>query len=696
MTTEALPARRQLRERNAPVQTRRLDIQGLRTLAALLVAAYHIWTYRISGAVDVFFVVSAFVMTQSLLRGIERGGSVRLGRFYRDLLFRMAPLAWIVAGGALIAGLVFLPVTDWTTMARQATSAATFSINYFLGFESMAYLGDEANSSLFQHFWAMAVQVQFYLLFPLIAVLAVAVGRRIRRSAHGVFATLLALVFVTSFAYAIVGVIDNQAFAYFDTGARAWEFAAGALAAIALPALRWGRAISIAAAALGVLILVSFGAVVDATLLSPGIATLLPVGAALLILIGGANGQGAGATRLLSSKPLVAAADYSFGFYLWHWPVLTIYRELFGVHRLDLIAGLGVIAASGALAFITQRWLERPVRSAARRASVEGGWRRPFVGLAALALLPALAIGGTRGYVDWLLAATPTTNPGAAAIADDGVELSPFAEVQPALATLAEGQWESWGQSCADRTAPGGAGYRECSAGERLAPLQVVAVGDSHTEIWLTAFGPAIESGAMRLTSLFSGACPLSTVGDDKWPSGDPAAEACAALNAERGDIVLGMEPDVVVTTASIAQAGDPALVVPDGFVDAARQITEAGVPIVGLRDAPRHGASPSACLEESGMDAVTCAVPQDELLADLDFETAVPDPLVADPLFTTVDMTDLLCFGGWCPAVIGGVIPYLDDNHLTRDYVATMSPYLLERFSAALDRIPTPVALPL
>lgn len=693
MTTEALPARRELRQRDSQVGARRADIQGLRTLAAVLVAVYHIWTYRISGAVDVFFVVSAFVMTQSMLRGIDRNGGVRLGRFYRDLLFRMAPLAWIVSGGALLAGLVFLPITEWTTMARQATSAATFSINYFLGFESMAYLGDEANASLFQHFWAMAVQVQFYLFFPLLAVLAVVVSRRVRRSARGVLAALLTLVFIVSFAYAIASLRDNQAFAYFDTGARAWEFAAGALAAIALPALRWGRIVSIISAALGVLILVGFGSIIDATRLSPGVATLLPVGAALLILIGGANGQGTGATRLLASKPLVAAAEYSFGFYLWHWPVLTIYRELLGVDRLDFIAGAGVIATSGALAFVTQRWLEGPVRSAARSIGSGGGWRRPVVGLAALALLPTLAIGTTRGYVDWLLASTPTTNPGAAVAAGDA-SLSPFAEVQPSLAALADGQWGDWGQECEDRSTSSGAGYSYCTAGSPSAPLSVVAVGDSHTEMWLMALKPAIEEGLLRLTGIHRGACPLSSVGDDKWPSGEPASETCASLNDERGDIVLAESPDVVLTTASIAQAGDPALVVPDGFVDAYMQITAAGVPIVGLRDAPRPLIAPAACLEDSGMDPASCTVPQDALLADLDFETAVPEALVSDPLFTTIDMTDLLCFGGWCPAVIGGVIPYLDDNHLTRDYVATMSPYLIDRLAAALDRVPTPATL--
>ncbi len=692
---ESHPTRRSLRAGGVASQ-RRSDVQGLRTVAAVLVAAYHIWTYRISGAVDVFFVVSAFVMTQSMLRSFDRHDGVRFGRFLRDLLFRMAPLAWIVVGGTMIAALILMPITDWSTITTQAAYAGTFSMNYFLASESMAYLGDDANGSLFQHFWAMAVQVQFYLLFPLLGAVAYNVGRRLRRSPANVLLLIFIVMFVASFIYACVGVSWRQEFAYYDTPARAWEFAAGALAAIIIPRIRWGKWISAIASGLGLAALISFGALFNATTLSPGPASLVPVVAAVLILLGGVAGVDSGASRLLSWRPLVAAAEYSFGFYLWHWPVLVIYRSLTGSDRLDAMSGVGVMAAAAGLAFVTQRWLERPVRDGARAAAKAGGWKQPLFALAALALVPLLTVGGTRVYLDGVLAATPTTNPGAAVVADPAVVLSPLAGVQPSLATLADGQWESWFEDCEELFTDGGALYERCEAGSEDAPLSIVAVGDSHTEIWLTAFAPAIEDGLIRMTSLSRGGCMLSSRGDDKYAE-DPAHVAdCEQLNEVRAEMILSESPDVVFTTASIAQAGSPELTVPSGFVDAATQLTELGIPVVGFRDVPRHLESPGDCLESTSMNEEACAIAAEELLEALDFETSIPELLIANPLVTTVDMTDLLCFDGWCPAVIGGVIPYLDDNHLARDYVATMSPYVLERFAAALDRIPTPVSLAL
>jgi len=694
-TADIQPTRRSLRA-SAIAPQRRADIQGLRTVAALLVAAYHIWTYRISGAVDVFFVVSAFVMTQSMLRSFERDADVRVGRFLRDLLFRMAPLAWIVIGGTMVAALLLMPITEWSTITTQAASAGTFSMNYFLANESMAYLGDDANASLFQHFWAMAVQVQFYIAFPILGAIVAFISRRYRLPASDLLLGTLVVLFASSFAYACVGVVMNQEFAYYDTAARAWEFAAGGIVASLLPRVRWGRTFSILAAAIGLAALVGFGAVFNATTSSPGAASLVPVAAASLILVGGASGAGAGVSRFLAWKPLVAAAQYSFGFYLWHWPVLVIFRSSTGADRLDLLSGIGVMATAGALAYITQRWFENPVRASARDAVRAGGWKKPAIGLAALALLPLLAVGGTRVYLDNILAATPTTNPGAAVIVDPAITLSPLAGVQPSLATLADGQWESWFEDCEELFTDGGALYERCTAGAGDAPLSIVAVGDSHTEIWLTAFAPAVENGSIRLTSLSRGGCMLSSRGDDKYAEDPAHIQDCEQLNDQRAEMILREAPDVVFTTASIAHAGSPELTVPEGFVDAALRLTELGVPVVGFRDVPRHVEAPGDCLESTGMVAEACAIAADQLLHALDFETSIPEALVEDPLVTTVDMTDLLCFDGWCPAVIGGVIPYLDDNHLARDYVATMSPYVLERFAAALDRIPTPVSLTL
>ncbi len=683
--TDSVATRRAMR-RSIADGNRRTDVQGLRTVAALLVAVYHIWTHRISGAVDVFFVVSAFVMMQSVLREIERSGGLHLGRFLRNLLFRMAPLAWIVIGGTMLAAILILPVTTWTTSATQALSAMSFSINYFLGFESIAYLGDEANASLFQHFWAMAVQVQFYLLFPLLVLLALAIARRSGRDTRRVLGAVLAILLAASFVYAAISVDRNQSFAYFDTAARAWQFAAGALAAVALPALRLPRLLGIAAAALGLLALVSLGALVDVTTSFPGPLAVIPVGAALLILVGGVTGHGAGASRLLAARPLVAAADYSFGFYLWHWPVLAIYRQVNDLTTLGLLDGLGVITLAAALAFVSQRWLEGPVRAAARRASDARTWRRPVAALAAFAVVPALAVGGVNAHVSWLLSNTPDDNPGAAVVAEQSVSLSPFADVQPPLVMLANGQWDEWGQHCEDQSAPDGSGFQRCEAGDPGAPLRIAAIGDSHTQIWLTAFAESIDQGNVHIVSYYRGACPLSTNGGDKLGEEHDDAPGCRAANLARIAMAIDERPDLVVTSSNIARGGSPHVNITEGFVEAVQLLTAESIPVIGFRDPPRHSEAFAGCLEATGMDVDSCAVPSEIVLDPTPFDDVLPASLQEDPSFLALDLTDLLCFDGLCPAVIGGVIPYVDDNHLTRSYVTTMAPYLLSGVSGLAD----------
>lgn len=682
MSLHTLRDRRSLRAAPPIASDRRPDIQGLRTVAALLVAAYHLWTHRISGAVDVFFVVSAFVMTQSLLRELSRSGEIRLGKSYRDLLFRMAPLAWIVIGGTMLSALILLPITEWSTIAQQATAAGTFSINYYLGFESMTYLGEEANASLFQHFWAMAVQVQFYLFFPLIAILSTVIARRSGLSPATALGIAMTVVLVLSMGYASISVWQQQSFAYYDTAARAWEFAAGALLAIALPAIRLPRVLGLIAAGIGLALLVTFGMLVDVTELFPGPAALIPVGAAVLILVGGASGTGAGASRLLSARPLVKMADYSFGFYLWHWPVLTIYRQLSGATQLGMGDGIGVLLLAALLAYTSQRFLEGRVRDWARQARGWRAWRRPAAALAAMGLVPVILISGTTGYVGLVLTSTPTDNPGAAVLREADVSISPFAEIQPPLVGLGDTQWDEWGQQCEELTTESNETYHRCVAGDDGAPLRLVALGDSHTQIWLSAFADVIDRGLVHMTSYFRGACPLSTAGGDKIGETHVDASGCRDANLTRIALAVEELPHAVLTTVNIARDDSPEISITSGFVEAVELLTASSIPVVGVRDVPRFAVGFGSCLEENGMDPEPCTIAVDRVLDPTPFDDVLPEPLQQDPKFSSLDFSDLICFDGGCPAVIGGIIPYVDNNHLTRAYVKTMAPYVLEAFS--------------
>ncbi len=682
-----------MRARSDSRNSRRADVQGLRTIAALLVAIYHIWTHRISGAVDIFFVVSAFVMTLSLLRGLDADRSVHLLRYYRSLFVRMVPTMLVVIVGTLIAALALLPMSDWTALGQDARAAAGLFINWHFAIESVSYLGAEASSSPFQHLWAMAVQVQLQVVLPLVAVLAVAVGRVLGWSARPVMAIALMIIAIASFVYALRQNAVQPDFAYFDTAARGWEFALGALSAYAVQRWRPSRWLATAMVGLGAATLVAMGALLDLQAGSPGMATLVPVGAALLVIVGGARSNVV--SSVISAKPFARLAEYSFSFYLWHWPVLVITRSLTGADEMGPLLGALVLAVSAVLAWLTTTFVEGPIRRSARDGRSLRRRLAPFVASAAAAAILVGAVTTSRAQVEQVIANTPSDNPGAAVLVDDTVRLSPLAGLQPALEALPDGEWQSWMQSCEMLEGPSGHEFRRCSAGAEDAPMTVLAQGDSHTEVWLSALAPAIADGRARVVSDFIGSCPLSKGASDKMSAEDPRWVGCVALNDDRIALIEEVAPDVVITTGNVSLNGAPDIIFTDGFVEQVEQIASLGYPVVVLRDTPRRDQDTGPCLLAANREQ-DCDVPSSAILADDDFEASLPVPLYESDLVQPLDMTDFLCFAGNCPVAIGGVITYFDSNHLTRSYVSTLAPYFLERFAAALDRIPTPVSLAL
>lgn len=661
---------------------RRADIQGLRTIAALLVAGYHIWSDRVSGAVDVFFVVAAFVMTLSMLRGMRSNGAVGLVRTYRNLALRMLPATLVVVIGTTAAALATTPVTAWNGLTRHAAAAAGFVLNLQLAGDSIAYLGEEASGSPVQHLWAMGVQVQLQLLLPLLGVIALFVARRTRRKPEAIVLVTTLLLGIASFVHAATSVIDQQAFAYFDPLARAWEFSAGVLAALVIGRWTAPRWMAAPAVAIGLAVLVSMGALLDLRTTLPGPMGLVPVLGAVLVLLGGTRPNAASA--LLGMRPLTLLADYSFGFYLWHWPVLVFVRGLLGRTELDVLSGLAVIAASAALAAATSHWVERPLR----RRQQEGGSRvaqlRPFAAVTAIAAVTAASILVPRAHVQSIIDATPTDNPGAAVVVDPSLELSPFAELQPALEALEHGEWQDFQQQCEMRVGPSGGEYRRCVSGSPEAPVTLMAQGDSHTEVWLTALVPAIERGSLRVISDFVGSCPLSVSAGDKMPEDEPRWADCSALNQDRLDLILEEQPTAVITTGNIAAAGSPTIEFSDGFVEQAERIAAEGFPLIVLRDVPRRDQSSTACLLAASAPS-DCDLVRENVLSFDDFRQSMPPVLLENVLVESLDMTDFLCDLELCPVAIGGVITYFDDNHLTKSYVRTMSPFFEERLAHTL-----------
>lgn len=436
-----------------PTTQRRQDIEGLRGVAALLVAIYHIWTHRLSGAVDVFFFVSAYVMVMSVLRRIDTGRRFSVKGSYRDLFFRMGPHVWVVVAVTTCAGWVLMSSSYWQAIRDQAIAAVLFVVNEYFAVNSLVYLGAGTQTSLVQHLWAMGVQVQFYLVFPLLVWVSLLIGKQHGARGQRIALTVVfSVVAVASFMYARYAIINFPSAAYFDTFARAWQFAAGAVFAILAPLLRANRWLSWVAGWVGFVVLCVFGVVYDATGMFPGTMAIVPVGAAALIMFAGQGGgvrvgprHGAkkpvdareqrtpfGVDRLLAWRPMTWLGSYSFGLYLWHWPVLALVRSVTGESKVSLATGLGVIAIAVGLSWVSTKFVAVVIRTWSRSDVRRIRFRATAASLVLLLCAVGVAAGVNRSS-ELAIAAAPKGNPGAEVLFNPALKAN-VKGLQPAFA----------------------------------------------------------------------------------------------------------------------------------------------------------------------------------------------------------------------------------------------------------------------
>ena len=235
-----------------------------------------------------------------------------------------------------------------------------FLENWQLARDGANYLAQGMASSPFQQMWALSLQVQLYALLPIVVWLCSLLATRIHRtSRHGVLLAAFGLIFVTSLAWSVYETAVNQPVAYFDTAARAWEFSAGALLALTIKQVQISRRLARMVGLAALVVLVSFASVINVSARFPGYLALVPVLAAAAIVATTENGAH---IPLLGWKAIVQAGDFSFAFYLWHWPLLTFTRLLLARDAVRMWPGIGIILASGLFAWATTRLAETPFR----------------------------------------------------------------------------------------------------------------------------------------------------------------------------------------------------------------------------------------------------------------------------------------------------------------------------------------------
>jgi|LSQX01.1.fsa_nt_gb peptidoglycan/LPS O-acetylase OafA/YrhL len=647
----------------------RKDIHGLRGLGIVLVVAYHLWTNgRVSGGVDVFLIISAYLMTGSMVR---RGRSFRVVTFLIQRFRRLVPQAAIVIAASLAVGWFFLPPTRQPTLMLHAQSSLFYLENWTLIEQSVNYTAvDPGGVSPFQHYWSLSIQGQVFVVWPLLFVACLFLASLFKARLKIVLGLAFGAITVGSFVYAQYAITQDRSSAYFDTFARVWEFSLAALLAL-VPRVTMPRALAIPMGWLGLGAVVATGFLVGREPF-PGPVALLPaLGAAAVMIADLDSTDKRDAAYWLSRRPVTFIANRAYGLYLWHWPVYAYFMALTATEttRLGWKGSVFVLTLSLLLADLSTRLVERRFHKLEVLTSKRGA-------LSAIAVFVIIVVGLVAGMTRVLERDVARTvaaeNPGARAVTP-GVSPTPTTvRTQEPVRGAAPGDSvvaNDWplptGHCQLDPMPPvfeGGNCYEIRPEGEPT--RRVVLVGDSHAWQWSTVLVPmAIERG-WHLIMPNHPRCRVTL--ENPWSN-----ETCLEYSRLVVEWILTNDVDQVVTVGSRAQAAGPELEV-ETYADAIRPVVDAGIQVVNIRDNPRWTFNMPDCVQRWGTTSERCTAPRHEKLAD----EWPRESLEGMSNMAYLDFTELLCPGGpeaLCPGVLGNVYVYMDDNHISRTYALSM-----------------------
>ncbi len=673
---------------------RRTDIQALRAVAVTSVLLYHLWPNRLPGGftgVDVFFVISGFLIAGHMLGEIERTGRLRVGAFWARRAKRLLPAALLTLVVTAAATAVWVPRGLWSQFYDEILAATFYVQNWRLASDSIDYLAASNEPSAVQHYWSLSAEEQFYVLLPLVMLLCLGVARVLRRPPRVLVGVALAVLTVTSFVHAMLLTEANPGVAYFSTFTRGWEFTAGALLALVPP--RLGRAARVGLVTAGLALVAGSVLLVDGDLPFPGPwAAVAVVGTVLAI----AAGHGTYLDRVGAWRPVALVGAVSFAIYLWHFPLIVILPYVTG-RDLTTTDKLLIGVASLVLAYLSTRFVEDPVRFSPRLL----GARPPRV----VAVVAACAM---------VLTATTALAPRAlherqaeqeaqrleAALAGDvpclGAEsLDPLRAPcdNPDLRDVVLPEPSVRAKDDANRvdcwSRGEDASVKSCVLGpERGATKRLLAIGDSHSNTLLGVYEDMAEANGWRITVAGRMGCWWTHSDVPDLPGLDGT---CAQWRRGVQQLVEsqgGVDAIIVTNRAFSRSSSQPAEQrlpeLSDGLVRAWSSRPSADVPVIAIEDNPVIDQRTMACIDETPTDELArCDVPRERAL---DADSGLREAVEQTPNAHLIDLTDLYCDDATCPVVVGGVLVYRDASHITKTYAATLAPYIQQGVERVLE----------
>jgi len=646
----------------------RADVEGLRAVAILLVVGCDAGVVRGGFAgVDIFLVISGFLITGQLYRQLDKTGRISLRTFYAARMTRLLPAATVTIVATLVAAWHWMPPAALRAVSLDALAAAAYAMNYRLALQ-----GQEP--SPFQHFWSLAVTEQFYLFWPLVLILVSLVWLRRRPSGRCIAISLTTLT-VASFALAVHQAQADLPLAYFGLSARIWELGVGALIGLGVRRLVLVNPGFAAFLSWTGLTAIALAALLFTGRTHPGWAMLLPVLGTGLVITGGC----AVPSRLLGSRLLQELGPLSYSWYLWHWPVLFLAPYVLG-YQPSLLVRVALAVGSLVPAFVSLVAVESRVRLNPALRTRPG--RQIAVGLSLTACTVAVAA-LTLFVPPGLLQSAGTVVAAPTAGTVDAGRLQQLIAAGATVTALPAGLTPSLAAAPIDYPRDGdclapvavksisynigqGCERRGFANGTKI----VVLFGDSHAQHWFDALNVVAQQRKWRVVVFVKSNCgaPLGRVTKDDAKT--PYTE-CDQWREEALTRMAQLHPALVVMSSlqrsvgPIGVAGDPDKAWAAAWSATVRRIKAIGAAPVIIQDTPFPRTDVPDCL---AAQAIQDCTRKPATAIDSERQQAIRDVAAADAV-QVIDTTPWFCTATACPAVIADTLVYRDTNHLTATY---------------------------
>ena len=632
----------------------RPDIEGLRALAVLMVVFYHYGLKLFLGGfvgVDVFFVISGYLITGILFAQIDEAGSLDALRFYGRRARRLLPAACLVTIVTLIGASLISAPLEQRFWSKSAVFSSAYVSNYWFMIKAGDYFASDSATNPFLHTWSLAVEEQFYLAWPALIIVSANLGK------YG--ARFLILAFsLASLAVCAWLSYKASSVAFYSSPTRVWEFGLGAAAGwVPVQAIkRFAVSISITG-----LILIGLGVgAAGGQATFPGWIAIIPTTGAALMLIGGS----AGGLPLLATRPFLWTGQRSYSIYLWHWPVIVLAGVLVG--ELSLVGRIACGLLTLVVAAASYALFEQPIRANKYLA------RFP---------LRSLAVGIGFSMAAVLISGLSFLQARAASLSREQKQITAAAQ-QVSLSNRA---------GCIN-------GYRDsvvkpCRFGSGR---QVIALfGDSHADHWSTPLAAFARSHDWTIVTFLKSACAAVDVPVYSTKL-RRSFDECRTWRARAMQNILALHPTAVVigqySAGYIASKSNPMGVSPAawqrGLRSTVQNFAAAGLPAIVLRDTPFFPVSVPTCLGRAvrrGSDAVQCGGMRSAIL---DSSIAGAERVTVERYRSAhyIDPNRFVCGRSFCPPMIAGKVVYRDDNHLSYQIASTLSDKIGEAIEAALN----------